>query len=230
MSKFFTKFPTIQYDIAGYQYKNYQNVTNIFYRLRILRSVLSNISTYYTYIVKDYDTPEILADKVYGDSEAHWIILLANDMIDAKYDWPMNETVFGKYIIGKYGSIENAQTTIHHYEKVIRREESASGTLTETRFIVNQQKLTVNDMTVPYDTFATLALTQEVNTYNMGNGKTVHETIDGDAITNYDYEFQLNEQKRTIKIIKQDYYPQILYEFNNITNANKNIPYIRKLV
>ena len=135
MAKYFTFFPSIAYDIAGKRRSNYQTVTNIFFRLRIIRSVLSNFSSYYEYLISDSDTPEILADKVYGDSEAHWIILLANDMVDPQYDWPLNTRDFTNYIIKKYGSIENAQTTYHHYEKVIRREEQLSGIIVEERYV-----------------------------------------------------------------------------------------------
>lgn len=88
MSKYFSLFPKIQYDIAGNKYSNFQNITNIFFRVRIIKDVLSNLSAYYYHIIRDGDTPEILAEKVYGDAEAHWIILLSNDIVDPQYDWP----------------------------------------------------------------------------------------------------------------------------------------------
>ena len=61
------------------------------------------------------------------------------------------------------------------------------------------------------------------------NGQTVTEIIKRDSISNYDYELQQNENKRTIKIIKAEYYGQIMDEFNNITNYRKN-PAVRRLV
>ena len=99
---FFDKFPVLAYDIAGKRLSNYQISTNIFFRIRILREILGNISAYYEYLVSDSDTPEILADKVYGNTEAHWLILMANNIIDAQYDWPLNTKNFNDYIIKKY--------------------------------------------------------------------------------------------------------------------------------
>jgi len=231
MSNFYTKFPTLRYDIANKQYSNYQFVTNIFVRFRILKEILGNISAYYEYSVSDSDTPEILADKVYGDPEAHWLILMANDMVDGQYDWVLNDRDFRRYIIGKYGSVETAKTTIHHYEKVIVREQQATGTTTETRFIVNQEKLTDNDLDVPYDYYegdGSLVETAGINTYNLSDGMTVIETISRDDISYYDYEYNLNEEKRHIKIIKPEYYSQIIREFNTLIGS---IPsYIRRLV
>ena len=225
---FFDKFPVLAYDIAGKRLSNYQISTNIFFRIRILREILGNISAYYEYLVSDSDTPEILADKVYGNPEAHWVILMANDIIDAQYDWPLNYKNFNNYIINKYGSIANAKTQIHHYEKVITREEQLTGIVTESRFTVNFDKLTDNTPSVPYDYYENLPETQEVNTYNLENGRTVTEIIRREAITYYDYESQLNDNKRSIKIIKPEYYGQILREFENLTNTKPS--YIRKLV
>ena len=225
---FLDAFPKVLYDIEKRQYSNYESVTNLLFRFSIIKSVLNNISAYYYYIIKDSDTPEILAEATYNDSEAYWIILYANDIYDPQYDWPMNDRVFGKYIIGKYGSIANAKTTIHHYEKVITREESLSGIITENRFVVNYDKLTTNTPDVPYDYYLNLPAIQSVETINM-NGQTVTEIIRRDSISNYDYELQQNENKRTVKIIKPEYYGQIMNEFNNLTNNRRN-PTVRRLV
>lgn len=298
MSKFFDLFPKIQYDIQGRRFTNLQLTTNIFFRMRFLKNVLGNISSYYEYIIQEGDTPEILADKIYGDPEAHWIILLANDIIDPQYDWPLIYREFNNYIINKYGSIEAAQMTYHHYEKVIRREEQASGTIIESRYQINANTYTYGELTlsdvsgdfipgetivistggfsanayswdnatsiltisdedrtanvllkfqtlqgqtsnasgiissigsdVPFDYYYGLAETQALSTYNLSDGKTVIETIYRDRITNYDWELEQNENKRTIKIIKPEYYSQIIGEFNRMTDYS-SAPYMRRL-
>lgn len=228
MAKYFDKFPVITYDIAGKNLTNYQAITNILFRVRIIREALTNVSSYYEYLIKDDDTPEILAEKVYGNPEAHWIILMANDIVDAQYDWPLGYDDFNNYIVGKYGSIENAQTAYHHYEKVVIREEQLSGTITEDVFLINEDQLTVNNMSVPFDTYDSLPKDQEFTAINMQNGKTVNETIFTRRVTNYDYEMDLNERKRAIKIIKPEYYGQIIREFDNLTASKP--AYIRRLI
>lgn len=231
MAEFFDLFPKVLYDISGGKSKptTYDYPTNILFRLRIVRDVITNSSAYYEYLVKESDTPDTLAFNIYGSSEAHWVILFANDMIDPQYDWPLNSRDFAKYIINKYGSIETAKTTIHHYEKVVSREESSTGTITETRFQVNEEQLTVNNMDVPYDTWENLTDTQNVETVNMGNGKTVVQITSRNSVSNYDYELELNESKRSIKIIKPEYYPRIVEELNILTK-NGNARYLRRLV
>jgi len=298
MSRFFDTYPRLRYDIQGRRYTNLQTTTDIFFRLRILKNILSNITAYYEHTIQDGDTPEILADKVYGNSEAHWIILLANDIIDAQYDWPLNTRDFNKHIVDKYGSIATAQSTYHHYEKVIVREEQASGVIVEGRYQINSNTytygvwtlssvqgnfisgetitintsfsanvlswnnttstMTISDETrtantllkfqtingstsnangvisviesnVPFDYYYGLAQTQALSTYNISGGKTVVEKIYRDRISNYDWEFAENEKKRTIKVIKKEYYPQIIREFSKLTDFNAS-PYVRRLV
>ena len=228
MGKFFDQFPRVPYDIAGGVFTNYETVTNIFFRLRVVREALNNIAGYYEYVVADGDTPEILADKVYGDPQAHWLILLANDIVDAQYDWPLDHRAFQTMIVDKYGSLAAAKVGIHHYEKVITREESSTGLITETRFQINQTKLTVNALDVPYDYYTGLAEEQSVETFNLADGHTVVQISRREAVTNYDYECEANEAKRKIKIIKPEYYPQIQNEFKVLTKY-ANEPFRRRL-
>jgi hypothetical protein len=240
MGNFFDLFPRVAYDAQNGLYSNLDNVTNIFFRLRILREVLSNNSSYYEYIIKNTDTPEILAFNVYGDSQAHWVILMANEILDPQYDWPLNERNFTKYIIKKYGTVEQAKTTYHHYEKVITREESFTGITTETRFVINQSNV-ANEMVTgaPYDTYDSLE-EQSFETFNMGfttsnttnsqanTGRTVIQITSKDRISNYDWEIEENEKKRTIKVIKPEFYSRIILEFDNITENARN-PFVRRV-
>jgi phosphoserine phosphatase len=60
----------------------------------------------------------------------------------------------------------------------------------------------------------------------MGNSRTVVEIVRREMVSNYDYEDQLNEAKRPIKLIKKEYYSQILEEFNTLTK-HSNMPWLR---
>lgn len=226
---FFDLFPRVAYDIEGQRLTKYESVTNIFFRLRVIREVLTNISAYYEHTIADSETPEILAEKIYRDAGAYWIILMANDIVDPQYDWPLDDRSFRKYMIDKYGSIQTAKTTYHHYEKVVERTESFSGLTTETRFIVNQANVSSVTVTVPFDSYASLPETQFVETFNMPNNRTVTQITRRDRISNWDYEKDLNEKKRLIKVIKPEYYSQIVDEFNALTNYARS-PFLRRLI
>ena len=220
MAKYFEYFPKVLYDINQYQRREYNLSTNILFRIRLIREVVRNASSYYQYTIKDGDKPEILAEKVYDDPEAHWIILYANDIIDPQYDWPLDQRSFNKHIIDKYGSIAYAKTNFHHYEKVIERLNSTTNTTTTKRIIIDQTQLSDDAPEPPYDAYDQLSETQDVSTFTI-NGDTITETIYRNAVSYYDYENELNEAKRNIKIIKKEFYSRIVNEFKFFTNYSE---------
>ena len=289
MSRFFDKFPLVRYTLNKQLYSEYDTATNLLFRIGLVRDVMeNNINAYYNYAIVDGDRPEIISEKVYGDAEAHWIILYANNIFDPYYDWPMDSRTFDNYITDKYGSIAWAQTNYHHYEKVITRENPAAQVTMVTSFEVNDKKLTDDVLSlidyeinynigepvfigasygantysgtvmawsnsngyivlanttgtaksydfligansaangtviattvpsVPMDAYNTLVDTTDYASYEVA-GRTVREIISRNRVTYYDYELELNESKRLIKIIQPQYYNQIISELNNLT-------------
>jgi len=257
VTPYFDIFPRVDYSI-GEDANVTENVTNIFKRYAILREILSNATSYILYEVDDDDTPEILAEKLYSDAGAGWMILYANKIMDPQFDWPLSENNFRKYIIEKYGSIAAAQTSYHHYEKIV---ETRVGDQTYTRtYLVNKERLTENALDVPYtyyepysNNYFLTADTNLITTDNVYftadhsnhfsyddtslpeyysyeahdvNDTTVFLNTYGKAVTNYDYELQINDNKRFIKVIKSQYYSQIMYEFKVLTKGTPS--YIRE--
>ena len=103
-------FPVIPYDSVG-DYK-FKDVTNLLRRVALRAKVKTSALLYDTYDVKNGETPESLADKLYGDSEYHWIIMLINDITDRYHEWPMSEAQFSQYLKDKYSNPD----AVHHYE------------------------------------------------------------------------------------------------------------------
>jgi hypothetical protein len=71
-----------------------------------------------TYKVKEGETPEIIAHKMYGDSELHWIVMLVNNIVDRYHDWPMSTNQFNSYLNQKYVDADGNpdMSGVHHYE------------------------------------------------------------------------------------------------------------------
>ena len=107
---YFANFPVIPYDSVG-DY-NFKIVTNLLKRVVVRSKVKANTSLYDTYDVKEGETPEILADKLYDDPELHWVILLFNDITDVYHQWPQNQNQFLAYLKDKYSNVD----ATHHYE------------------------------------------------------------------------------------------------------------------
>tara|TARA_B100001063_G_scaffold205640_1_gene200648 strand:- start:1402 stop:1929 length:528 start_codon:yes stop_codon:yes gene_type:complete len=107
---YFEMFPEIFYDMKGDG--KLTLVKDLMSRIKLVSGVKQNILNFDFYDVKDGETPEMIAQKYYGDVNLHWTIFIANDIIDYYEDWPMSVQKFEKYMFDKY---DNPQA-IHHYE------------------------------------------------------------------------------------------------------------------
>ena len=107
---YFSHFPKVSYDVRGDG--NPQQMINITKRVRFRDYMKTNFVTYDFYDVKSGETPEYIANEFYGDPELHWVVLLANDIIDYYNEWPMTVPQFETYVKSKYDNVDG----IHHYE------------------------------------------------------------------------------------------------------------------
>jgi len=179
-------------------------LTNILARANLLQNFLSSPAIYYEYDIQDGDTPEIIAHKYYGDVYRYWVVLFANQIIDPQWEWPMSGSVFQSYINSKYTLASpsvNPLTTVHHYEKQI-------DTLDISTNITTTNKIAISQTT--YN-----SLTTGTTNYSLATG-TVKVTISKNLINIYDYELQLNEDKRNIKILKSNYVGQLEQQFQSL--------------
>lgn len=108
---YFNKFPQMyyQYDIGGKPVLKV--VSDITTNVRFRKDILSNVTLYDSYDIKDGDTPEIIAAKYYDSPEYHWVVMLANDIHDYLVDWPMDSRTLDQYIAEKYTNPYD----IHHW-------------------------------------------------------------------------------------------------------------------
>ena len=88
-------------------------MTDIFRRIKADKADIQNSLAYDEYDIRSGETPEILADKIYGDVNLHWVLLVINEIIDPRFDWPMEENVLYNYIENKYGT--DNMYAVHHY-------------------------------------------------------------------------------------------------------------------
>ena len=109
---YFSAFPYIVYDSVG-DY-NFKVTTNLLRRVALRAKVKQNTLVFDTYDLREGETPEIIAHKLYGDPTLHWIVLMSNDISDRYHQWPMKAGQFNQYLIDKYGLA--GIDSIHHYE------------------------------------------------------------------------------------------------------------------
>jgi hypothetical protein len=109
---YFNNFPQMLYNFPIGGSDKVVVVRDITANVRIIKSVLENITLYDEYDIVDGESPEIVSNKVYETSEYHWVLMIVNQRFDYLADWPMTYDRLVQYCIDKYGDT----TSIHHYE------------------------------------------------------------------------------------------------------------------
>lgn len=209
MAKYFNYFPKTAYTFDG---TNIQYVTNLLSKVSFESDFKENSVIYYEYLVSDGETPEIVAHKIYGSAEKHWIILMLNDILHPQFDWPLNESSLNKFIDIKYrqsqyanSSTEGVGTTwaknhVKEYHKI----------QTKTNTILNET-ISVDTLNVTQNDYANVAATS--TNYTLSDNTTINISVTKDTLSYYDYEIDENESKRSIKILKPDFVPVVEQEF-----------------
>ena len=185
MSEFFQHYPQINYDITGTKPIKTKTAINIMVKAKIKNIIQDDIVNYFPYSIPESERPDITAFKVYGDVKYTWLIFLINNIYDPLFDWPLNSREFGNYVKDKYGSLNTAKNTIHHYEQIVRTRTEATGT-TEA---IPEARIEV-----------------DVTTYD------ALDAADRNIVYCFDWEIDRNEAKRDIKLIDRRYVAEILSE------------------
>ena len=185
MSEFFSHYPQINYDITGTKPVKTKTAINIMVKAKIKNIIQNDIVNYFPYSIPESERPDITAYKVYGDVKYTWLIFLINNIHDPLFDWPLNSREFGNYVKHKYGSLQIAKNTIHHYEKIVRTRTEATGTT---------------------DAIPEAKIEVDVTTYNALDDEVRN------VVYYYNWEVDRNDSKREIKLIDRRYVADILSE------------------
>lgn len=93
-----------QYPLSKYWFGNQDDsflFRNFFIKVELLEYLRDNPTVLTNYVLKADESPWVLADKIYGNSNLYWTLFLVNDILDPK-DWVMNTPRFNDYIAEKY--------------------------------------------------------------------------------------------------------------------------------
>ena len=191
---YFSELPNLQYQSPfsdRLSDSSYVFAKNIFRRMKV-RDDLQNVFTVFNkYQIADGTRPDNVAEELYGESEYDYVVLLTANITNVRDQWPITNKELYDYVVQKYG-LENVNN-IHHY--ITKEIKDSDGKL-----ILPAGKVVGSNFTVSY--FDSTPITTSAT-----------ETVTG--ITNYEYEIDENENKRTIYILKPTYLGQFLDDMKN---------------
>lgn len=182
---------------------DYVRVKNLFKRAKIRDDFFQNAVVFDKYAIVGDNRPDNIADQLYGSPQLDWIILISNNIINVREEWPMSQSDLNNYLLDKYGS-ERLQE-IHHYEtKEVR--DSEGNLLLQAGLVVDA------NFQFKYSNFGTYKVLSGVNIVT--------------SVSNYDYEVLKNDEKRTIYVLRQNYIQTVIDDMREIMTYTDSSQFI----
>ena len=181
-------------------------VKNIFRRFKLRDDITSDFAAFEQYNIKGDERPDQVADLFYDDPTLDWVILATNNIIDQKYSWPMSDYELYEYAYKKYGEDINA---IKHYETY----EIVDSSDTE-RVVLDAGLIVDENFTFKFYNPTTQSYSELSNEFV------------AKPITNWEYEVRLNDEKRTIIILRRVYLDRAILDSIRELRYKKSSDYI----
>lgn len=205
MSDYFSKFPTITYAE--------RSVYDITRRNNFIRDTLGNPLLFLPYTIKEGEKPEDIANLYYGSVDYTWLVLMANNMLDPYHDWPMSQEVFYNYLIDKYSELSKKKgiEVVHwcmselNLDNVVYYYREENGKLVK----ISKQTLVYNYLLTERGDILT---TEDDENLIVD----VQPPAGYQAYRIFDYENDLNENKREILLVDRQYASKIDTEFRKL--------------
>jgi hypothetical protein len=199
--RYFSKFPQIRYNNA--------DVLDLTRRVKLANA--TRAFNYLPYTISEGARPEEVAFEFYGDSQAAWLVLLSSEIIDPYTNWPKSQNDLDAFIRKEYVTQRDAAVASGY---------RGNG---EKDVLIWTEDLTTTTNIIKYrsnraGTFRTSGIF--INNATYATGSDFHAdgvtrifpgfvAAEWDPVRIYEQEFELNEDKRHIKLFKAEYLPEL---------------------
>jgi len=240
-NKLYENFPTIPYRLSN---GKLVTIKDFFRKAKISSFSMSSVVDYEYYELSEGDRPDVVATKLYGDGDLHWVLFLVNDM-ENYYDWYLSSEEFENHIDSFY---KGQYLTFANREDVVQYPNfDNQGNLLNTRKYLLGEKVTtlkgtghilevdplnkrVRVESSLWESGETLVGKNKssqivsvieprdvISHYENSEGmKTNVPTSGYSSVSLWQREFDLNEEKRKIKIIKPSSISRVITEFEKL--------------
>ena len=181
---YFRQLPDFNYvSLDSNLSSEYTRVKNLFKRGELRSDIFVNLAFFNKYSIVGEESPDEVSLRLYDTEEFDWVILLANNIINVRDEWPLSNDSLYNYLIDIYGSEENLQK-IHHYETIEVKDDSGR--------VVLRKGLRTEEM-------------YSFTYYERSTQQNVTVSNASEAISNYVDAIRKEEAKRNIFVLKPEY-------------------------
>ena len=211
MSRYFRNLPNFEYISRINERKtnkDFITVKNLFRRPVIREDLFTDFMSFTKYQIVGDERPDEVAYKVYGDSTLDWIVLLSNNIVNVRDEWPLTQQDYRNYLIEKYGNDTDALDVIKFYETEEIKDSEGK--------VFVPKKMKVDS-------------TYKVSFLDSGTNKIV-EVSPIQGITYRTYEDRLQEDKRNINLLKSEYVSIVLDDIETLLDYEQSTEYINPVL
>ena len=179
---------------------DYVEAKNLFRRTKLRDDLQNNFTVFNKYEIEGEMRPDNVALELYGSDQFDWVVLIVAGIVNVRNEWPLNNRDLYDYSFSKYGESLNSNRFFETTEV-----KDSSG-----RMILPKGKVVDSNFTIPKPGAPTATLNPVV------------------GISNYVYETRLNNEKRNIFVLREEYLQQFLDDMRTIMTYAESSEYLDK--
>ena len=177
---------------------DFVEVKNVFRRVKLRDDLQNNFTVFERYEIPMGFRPDVVAEELYGSDQLDWVVLTVAGILNVRNEWPLSDRDLYDYSFDKYGEDLNS----------IRFFETKEVKDTNGRLILPKGKVVDSNFTIPKPDEPTATLNPVI------------------GISNYEYETRLNDKKRSIFVLREEYLQQFLNDMREIMTYDESSEYI----
>ena len=207
MAKYFRNIPNFEYISRINERKSnrdYITVKNLFRRAVIREDIFADFMAFTKYKIVGDARPDEVAYEVYGNSNLDWVVLISNNIIHVRDEWPLSQQDYQNYLTEKYGNVTTELDRIKFYETEEIKDSKG-------KIFVPKGKEVDSDFTFTF--------------LDTGTNQLV-EVSPIEGITYRTYEERLQEDKRNINLLKPEYLPIVIDDMETLLDYEQSTEYI----
>ena len=202
---YFTNFPKVSLPSFADNRRSsldFVNSTNLFKRGKIREEIIGSIAAFERFSINGDDRPDNVAFRIYGDSSLDWVVLISNNILNVRDEWPMNQYDFKRYIDNKYST--SLLTQIHHYE---------------SKEVRNSKGLLLQQSGIWVDAD---------HSFSWSEGGKKYTQTGTTSVSNLQFEEDRNNKKRSINVVRSNYLEVIKEDMRELLTYTDSSQYVNR--
>tara|TARA_B100000609_G_scaffold197982_1_gene196502 strand:+ start:1067 stop:1714 length:648 start_codon:yes stop_codon:yes gene_type:complete len=181
---------------------DYVEAKNLFRRTKLRDDLQNNFTLFERYVIPGDARPDNVAQELFGSDQFDWVVLIVAGINNVRNEWPLNNRDLNNYCIDKYGDSINSN---RFFETTEVKDNNG-------RLILPKGKVVDQNFTIPKPDAPTATLNPVV------------------GISNFEYETRLNDEKRSIFVLRRGYLQDFVNDFREVMTYRESSEFISSKV